>query len=51
MVSNQRFYFRRAAEERLRATRALTLEAREWHQSLANDFAARAQEREHQPAL
>ncbi len=32
MVSNQRFYLRRAAEERTRAARALTEEARELHQ-------------------
>ena len=43
VLSDQRFYFRRAAEERLRAARALTSEARDRHQSLANDFAKRAQ--------
>ncbi len=46
VVSNERFYLRRAAEERTRAARALTEEARELHQRLARHFAARAQERE-----
>jgi len=44
VVSNQRFYYRRAAEERMRAARALTPAARAWHQGLANDFAQRAVE-------
>jgi hypothetical protein len=44
VVSNERFYVRRAAEERLRAARALTEAARERHMQLARDFAARAQE-------
>ena len=39
MVSNQRFYLRRAAEERMAAQRAITPQAREW---LAQDFARRA---------
>jgi hypothetical protein len=51
VLSDQRFYFRRAAEERARAARALTPQAREWHQSLATDFAQRAQVRELQPSL
>lgn len=42
MVSNQRFYLRRAAEERTAANRAMTPQAREWHAKLAADFAARA---------
>ena len=50
MVSNQRFYFRRAAEERSRAARALTAQARDWHLKLATEFASRAQERELQPS-
>ena len=45
MVSNHRFYARRAAEEFSRAARALTDEGREWHQQLAESFAKRAQER------
>ncbi len=42
MVSNQRFYLRRAAEERTAAQRAITPQAREWHSKLAQDFAQRA---------
>lgn len=42
--SNQRFYFRRAAEERLAAQRAITNAAREWHAKLAQQFAAKAAE-------
>jgi hypothetical protein len=40
--SNQRFYLRRAAEERTAAHRAVTAQAREWHSKLAQDFARRA---------
>jgi hypothetical protein len=43
MVSNQRYYMRRAAEERTAAARAITPQAREWHSKLALDFAARAE--------
>lgn len=43
MVSNLRYYQRRAAEERTAAARAVTPQAREWHQKLAQDFAARAE--------
>ena len=42
MESNQRFYLRRAAEERTAAHRAITPQAREWHAKLAQDFAQRA---------
>lgn len=42
MESNQRFYARRAAEERTAAQRAMTAAAREWHAKLALQFAARA---------
>ncbi len=42
MESNQRFYMRRAAEERTAAFRAMTPQAREWHAKLAQDFAERA---------
>jgi hypothetical protein len=42
MVSNQRFYLRRAAAERTAAQRAITPQAREWHSKLAQDFARRA---------
>ncbi len=44
MVSNQRFYARRAIEEQARAARAMTLEAQAWHRQLAEDFARRARE-------
>jgi hypothetical protein len=44
MVSNQRYYMRRAAEERTAAQRAITPQAREWHAKLAEDFARRATE-------
>ena len=43
MVSNQRYYQRRAAEERIAAARAITPQAREWHSKLAKDFADRAE--------
>ena len=42
MESNQRYYSRRAAEERTAAQRAMTAAAREWHAKLALQFAARA---------
>ena len=44
MESNQRFYLRRAAEERTAAQRAITEQARIWHAKLAHDFAIRAAE-------
>lgn len=44
MDSDQRFYTRRAAEESVRAQRALTPTARDWHQKLALQFAMRAKE-------
>jgi len=42
MESNQRYYRRRAVEERMAAQRAVTEQARAWHAKLAEDFAARA---------
>ena len=42
MESNQRFYLRRAAEERTAAIRAVTPQARDWHRKLAEDFAERS---------
>ncbi|HVM38420.1 MAG TPA: hypothetical protein VM265_08545 [Sphingomicrobium sp.] len=42
MESNQRYYRRRAIEERLAAQRAMTEQARAWHAKLAEDFAQRA---------
>lgn len=42
MESNQRYYRRRAVEERMAAQRAVTETARAWHSKLAQDFAERA---------
>ena len=42
MESNERYYRRRAVEERMAAQRAVTEAARTWHAKLAEDFAARA---------
>ena len=42
MESNERYYRRRAIEERMAAQRAMTEPARVWHAKLAEDFAARA---------
>ena len=42
MESNERYYRRRAVEERMAAQRAMTETARLWHAKLAEDFAARA---------
>lgn len=42
MESDQRFYMRRAAEERTAAQRAMTDQARAWHAKLAGEFAERA---------
>lgn len=43
MESNERYYHRRAIEERMAARRAMTDQARAWHSKLAEDFAQRAQ--------
>lgn len=42
MESNERYYRRRAVEERMAAQRAMTDAARAWHAKLAEDFAERA---------
>ena len=42
MESNERYYRRRAVEERMAAQRAVTDTARAWHSKLAQDFAERA---------
>ena len=42
MESNERYYRRRAVEERMAAQRAVTETARQWHSKLAEDFATRA---------
>jgi len=43
MESNERYYRRRAFEERIAAQRAVTEQARAWHAKLADDFALRAE--------
>ena len=45
MESDHRYYTRRAAEEGLRARKAVTNAARERHQELASMFALRAEQR------
>jgi hypothetical protein len=40
--SNERYYRRRAVEERMAAQRAVTETARAWHSQLAENFAERA---------
>ena len=40
--SNERYYRRRAVEERMAAQRAVTEQARTWHAKLAEDFAAKS---------
>jgi hypothetical protein len=40
--SNERYYRRRAVEERMAAQRAVTETARAWHSKLAQDFAERS---------
>lgn len=42
MESNERYYRRRAIEERMAAQRAISEAARLWHAKLAQDFADRA---------
>lgn len=42
MESNERYYRRRAVEERMAAQRAVTETAKTWHAKLAQDFAERA---------
>jgi hypothetical protein len=39
--SNERYYRRRAVEERMAAQRAVTETAKAWHAKLAEDFSAR----------
>jgi hypothetical protein len=42
MESDERYYRRRAVEERMAAQRAVTETAREWHAKLAADYLQRA---------
>lgn len=44
MESNERYFSRRASEERRAAQRAITPEAKAWHAQLAASFAKRAAE-------
>lgn len=46
MESDFRYYSRRAAEEKGRAARAVTAEARERHRELASMFADKAAQRQ-----
>ena len=41
MESNERYYRRRAVEERMAAQRAVTETAKAWHAKLAEAFSAR----------
>lgn len=43
MESNERYYRRRAFEERVAAQRAMSEQAKAWHAKLAEDFASRVQ--------
>ena len=51
MESNERYYRRRAFEERVAAQRAITDQAKAWHAKLAEDFAIRAQSQTQSTAL
>jgi hypothetical protein len=44
MESNLRYYSRRAYEEQMAATRAITPQAQEWHRQLAEGFRQKVQE-------
>jgi hypothetical protein len=44
MVSDKRYFSRRASEEAMRAARAQSADARQWHQELADKFARLAEE-------
>jgi hypothetical protein len=44
MVSDKRYFARRASEESMRAERASSAEARQWHQGLADKFNRLARE-------
>jgi hypothetical protein len=46
MESNQSYYTRRAAQEAMAASRAVTPTARAWHRHLADEFSRRANEAE-----
>lgn len=44
MISNERYFARRASEEAARAARAHGADARRWHQELAEKFGRLAKE-------
>ena len=44
MESDHRYYSRRAAQERMAASRAISAKAQAWHRQLAEDFIKRAQQ-------
>jgi hypothetical protein len=44
MESDRRYYSRRAAQEKIAASRAITANARDWHKQLAEDFTRKARE-------
>jgi hypothetical protein len=44
MVSNQRYFERRAHEEAARAARAWSSDAKQWHEELARKFSRLAKE-------
>ncbi len=44
MVSNQRYFERRAHEEAARAIRACSADAKQWHEELARKFSRLAKE-------
>jgi hypothetical protein len=46
MVSNQRYFERRASEEASRAARAYSQDAKLWHQELAEKFSRLAKEQQ-----
>jgi hypothetical protein len=48
MESNFRYYSRRAYEEQMAATRAITPQAQEWHRQLAEGFRQKVQEHQMQ---
>jgi hypothetical protein len=44
MISNERYFTRRASEEAARAARACGADAKRWHQELADKFSRLAKE-------
>jgi hypothetical protein len=44
MESDRRYYSRRAVQEKMAATRAISAKAQAWHRQLAEDFMKKAQQ-------